>query len=81
MYRIFNAAWKQCRIPKDWGKATICLIDKRKEDKADFKLKIATTSIAFGCSTSVVITVELIAICYALEFVNSFSPSSVLWAR
>jgi hypothetical protein len=29
-------------------------------------LKIATTSIAFGCSTYVVITVELMTICYGL---------------
>jgi Reverse transcriptase (RNA-dependent DNA polymerase)/Endonuclease-reverse transcriptase len=35
MKRIFNAAWKQGRIPEDWGKAIICPIYKRKGDKAD----------------------------------------------
>jgi hypothetical protein len=37
-------------------------------------IKIATTSIAFGCSTYVVITVELIAVCYGLgvrKFIQS----------
>jgi Reverse transcriptase (RNA-dependent DNA polymerase) len=35
MYRIFNAAWKQGRIPEDWGKTIICLLFERKGDKAD----------------------------------------------
>jgi Reverse transcriptase (RNA-dependent DNA polymerase) len=35
MYRIFNAAWKQGRVPEDRRKTIICPIYKRKGDKAD----------------------------------------------
>jgi len=32
---IFNSAWKQGRIPEDWGKAIICPVFKNKGDRAE----------------------------------------------
>ena len=35
MQGIFNTAWKEGRIPDDWGKAVICPVFKNKGDRAE----------------------------------------------